>query len=38
MADVMPRPFITVGFLSFVLLIPPAVTSTTRMIKRLGGK
>jgi sulfoxide reductase heme-binding subunit YedZ len=38
MADVMQRPFITVGFLSFVLLLPLAVTSTTKMIKRLGGK
>ena len=37
-ADVMERPFITVGFTSFVLLIPLAVTSTTTMIKRLGGK
>src|SRR6266568_1683413 len=37
MADVVARPFITVGFLSFVLLIPLAVTSTTAMIKRLGG-
>ena len=37
-ADVMERPFITVGFTSFVLLIPLAVTSTTAMIKRLGGK
>ena len=37
-ADVMQRPFITVGFLSFVLLLPLAVTSTTKMIKRLGGK
>lgn len=36
--DVMTRPFITVGFLSFVLLIPLAITSTTKMIKRLGGK
>jgi len=38
MADVVERPFITVGFLSFVFLIPLAVTSTTKMIKRLGGK
>jgi sulfoxide reductase heme-binding subunit YedZ len=38
LADVVRRPFITVGFLSFVLLIPLAVTSTTKMIKRLGGK
>jgi sulfoxide reductase heme-binding subunit YedZ len=37
MADVVERPFITMGFLSFVLLIPLAVTSTTKMIKRLGG-
>jgi methionine sulfoxide reductase heme-binding subunit len=36
--DVMERPFITVGFTSFVLLIPLAITSTTAMIKRLGGK
>jgi sulfoxide reductase heme-binding subunit YedZ len=37
-ADVVRRPFITVGFLSFMLLIPLTVTSTTKMIKRLGGK
>jgi sulfoxide reductase heme-binding subunit YedZ len=37
-ADVMERPFITVGFTSFLLLIPLAATSTTAMIKRLGGK
>jgi sulfoxide reductase heme-binding subunit YedZ len=37
-ADVIARPFITVGLASFVLLIPLAVTSTTKMIKRLGGK
>jgi sulfoxide reductase heme-binding subunit YedZ len=37
-ADVMERPFITVGFASFALLIPLAVTSTTAMIKRLGGR
>jgi sulfoxide reductase heme-binding subunit YedZ len=37
-ADVMERPFITVGFASFTLLIPLAVTSTTAMIKRLGGR
>ena len=37
-ADVVKRPFITVGFIAFVLLIPLAVTSTNGMIKRLGGK
>ncbi len=36
--DVVKRPFITVGFTAFVLLIPLAVTSTNGMIKRLGGK
>lgn len=34
--DIVKRPFITVGFLSFVLLIPLAVTSTNAMMKRLG--
>ena len=34
--DVLKRPFITVGFLAFVLLIPLAATSTNTMIKRLG--
>jgi sulfoxide reductase heme-binding subunit YedZ len=37
-ADVLKRPFITVGFIAFVLLVPLAVTSTNGMIKRLGGK
>jgi sulfoxide reductase heme-binding subunit YedZ len=36
--DVLKRPFITVGFIAFVLLIPLAVTSTNAMVKRLGGK
>ena len=36
--DVAKRPFILVGFIAFVLLIPLAVTSTNSMIKRLGGK
>lgn len=36
--DVVKRPFITVGFSAFVLLIPLAVTSTNAMIKRLGGR
>jgi len=36
--DVLKRPFITVGFTAFVLLIPLAVTSSNGMIKRLGGK
>jgi methionine sulfoxide reductase heme-binding subunit len=36
--DVKKRPFITVGFLGFVLLIPLALTSTKAWIRRLGGK
>lgn len=36
--DVGKRPFITVGFLGFVMLIPLAVTSTQGMIRRLGKK
>lgn len=35
--DVIKRPFITVGFASFVLLIPLALTSTNAMVRRLGG-
>ena len=36
--DVAKRPFITVGFLGFILLIPLALTSTAGWIRRLGGK
>ncbi len=36
--DVVKRPLITAGFLSFVLMIPLAATSTDRMARRLGGK
>jgi methionine sulfoxide reductase heme-binding subunit len=36
--DVEKRPFITVGFLGFVLQIPLALTSTKGWIRRLGGK
>jgi len=37
-ADIAKRPYITVGFASFLLLIPLAVTSTNAMQRRLGGK
>jgi sulfoxide reductase heme-binding subunit YedZ len=37
-ADIVKRPFITVGVLAFVLLIPLAITSTNAMVRRLGGK
>jgi sulfoxide reductase heme-binding subunit YedZ len=35
--DIARRPFITVGMLAFLLLVPLAVTSTDAMIRRLGG-
>ena len=36
--DVAKRPYITVGFLAFLLLIPLALTSTAASIRRLGGR
>jgi methionine sulfoxide reductase heme-binding subunit len=36
--DIAKRPYITVGFPAFLLLIPLAITSTDGMIRRLGGK
>lgn len=36
--DVAKRPFITLGFTCFVLLIPLAATSTNAMVRRLGGR
>jgi methionine sulfoxide reductase heme-binding subunit len=36
--DVAKRPFITVGFASFVLMIPLVLTSTRKMISRLGKR
>ncbi len=36
--DVLKRPFITMGFTAFVLMIPLAVTSTDSMIRRLGRR
>lgn len=36
-ADIVKRPYITVGMAALLLLIPLAATSTTGMIKRLGG-
>jgi sulfoxide reductase heme-binding subunit YedZ len=36
--DIPKRPFITIGFASFVLLIPLAVTSTNAMQRRLKKK
>lgn len=36
--DIVKRPFITVGMISFLLLLPLALTSTKKMVKRLGAK
>lgn len=36
--DIAKRPFITVGFTAFLLLIPLAATSTNAMVKRLGSR
>jgi sulfoxide reductase heme-binding subunit YedZ len=36
--DVMKRPFIWIGFIAFLLLIPLAVTSTRGWVLRMGGK
>lgn len=36
--DIGRRPFILLGMTAFVLMTPLALTSTNRMIKRLGGK
>jgi methionine sulfoxide reductase heme-binding subunit len=36
--DIPRRPFITMGFFAFVLLVPLAATSTAGMIRRLGGR
>jgi sulfoxide reductase heme-binding subunit YedZ len=38
MLDVVKRPFITMGFTAFVLMIPLALTSTKGWIRRLGGR
>jgi sulfoxide reductase heme-binding subunit YedZ len=38
LADVATRRFILVGMASFLLMVPLAITSTNKMIKRLGGK
>ena len=37
-ADVVERPFITIGVATFLLLLPLALTSTAGMIRRLGRR
>jgi sulfoxide reductase heme-binding subunit YedZ len=36
--DIAMRPYITVGFTAFILMLPLAATSTAGMIRRLGGR
>lgn len=36
--DIAKRPYITIGFASYLLLIPLAVTSTNAMARRLGAR
>lgn len=38
LADVVKRPYITIGFAALLMLIPLAVTSTNRMMRRLGRR
>lgn len=37
-ADIVKRPFITVGFSAWLLMVPLAITSTAKMVRRLGFK
>ncbi|MEO6212581.1 MAG: protein-methionine-sulfoxide reductase heme-binding subunit MsrQ [Vicinamibacterales bacterium] len=37
-ADVVKRPFITVGMIAFVLMVPLAITSTKGWIRRMGKR
>ena len=37
-ADIVKRPYITIGFTALLLLIPLAITSTNRMMRRLGRR
>lgn len=36
--DVAQRPFILVGMTAFLLMLPLAITSTKKMVRRLGGR
>lgn len=37
-SDVVQRPFILVGMTAFLLMVPLAITSSNKMVKRIGGK
>lgn len=36
--DILKRPYITAGFIAFVIMVPLAITSTSGMIRRLGKR
>ncbi len=36
--DIAKRPYLTFGFVAYVLMIPLAITSTNAMVRRLGGR
>jgi sulfoxide reductase heme-binding subunit YedZ len=36
--DIVKRPFITIGFAAFAMMVPLAATSTNAMVKRVGGR
>jgi len=38
LADIVKRPFITIGFAALLMLIPLAITSTKGMMRRLGKR
>lgn len=35
-ADILKRTYITIGMIAFVMMIPMAITSTAKMVRRLG--
>jgi sulfoxide reductase heme-binding subunit YedZ len=35
--EILKRPYVTVGMAAFLMMIPLAITSNNRMVKRLGG-
>jgi sulfoxide reductase heme-binding subunit YedZ len=37
-ADIVKRPYLTLGFFAYVLMIPLVLTSTNAMVRRLGGR
>lgn len=36
--DIIKRPFITMGMLTFTMLLPLAITSTNGMVRRMGAR